>query len=198
MPAFKCVSAVLMFGLGLQLCCWGLEYVPVWQKLMRTGDKVSVPSLTRSVLPHPLAGQAFLRNPPFSPGLTTLGAGGHTRSLPTDFAPSIYFSQCLYWIQPTDPSLYPIPADEPFNLLPGSGPPPPDLAFQPIGHVALDREDYLDPPNKLLASRETGSVMLASLFILKSQQGRGLGNKVLAMAEDEARRLGAPQIALDT
>ncbi len=99
---------------------------------------------------------------------------------------------------PTDPSLYPIPTDEPYNLKPGYGPPPPDPSFQPIGHVALDREDYHDPPNKLLASRETGAVMMASLFILKSQQGRGLGNAILRMMEAEARRLGAPEITLDT
>lgn len=40
--------------------------------------------------------------------------------------------------------------------------------------------------------------MLASFFILNSQQGRGLGNVVMRMVEDEARKLGAPQIALDT
>ncbi len=106
--------------------------------------------------------------------------------------------QCLYWIQPAVSSQYPIPAEEPFNLEPGIGPPPPDRSFQPLGHVALDREDYLDPPLKVMASRDTGTVMLASLFILKSQQGRGLGNKVLALVEEEARRLGAPQITLDT
>lgn len=106
--------------------------------------------------------------------------------------------QCLYWIVASDPTAYPIPPDEPYNLDDGFGPPPPDPAFQPLGHVALDREDYLDPPIKELASRETGSILLASLFVLKSQQGRGLGNKVMTLCEDEARRLGAPQITLDT
>jgi len=106
--------------------------------------------------------------------------------------------QCLYWIHALDPSLYPIPSEEPFSLMPGVGPPPPDPSFQPLGHIALDREDYLDPPNKLLASRETGIMTLATFFILKSQQGRGLGNRAMDLVEEEAKALGAPEITLNT
>lgn len=82
--------------------------------------------------------------------------------------------------------------------MPGTGRPPPDPSFQPLGHIALDREDYCDPPNKDLASKETGVVTLATFFILKSQQGRGLGSAAMDLVEEEAKALGAPWITLNT
>jgi len=82
--------------------------------------------------------------------------------------------------------------------MPGIGPPPPNPSFQPLGHIALDREDFYDPPNKLLADKATGIVTLATFFILKSQQGRGLGNAAMDLVEEEAKSLGAPEITLNT
>lgn len=112
--------------------------------------------------------------------------------------PSPTRTQCLYWIHPLTPSQYPIPSSEPLSLMPGTGPPPPSPSFQPLGHIALDREDFYDPPNRDLASRESGVVTLATFFILKSQQGRGLGNAAMDLVEAEARALGAPAITLNT
>lgn len=105
----------------------------------------------------------------------------------------------LYWIVPRDPTQYPIPPEEPLSLLSGIGPPPPDPSFQPLGHVALDRGDFHhDAPDERLGSKESGIVHLASFFILKSQQGRGLGNAIMTQVERAAKDLGAPEVTLTT
>ena len=76
--------------------------------------------------------------------------------------------------------------------------PPADLSFQPIGHVSIDWYDPLG--DTTVANRELGTVRLSTFFILPSEQGKGYGNRVLALIEDMAARppLSARAIALDT
>lgn len=82
----------------------------------------------------------------------------------------------MFWVFPVDPESYPIPAVEPLSKDSATaGPPPADPAFQPLGHFSLDWEDTRDDPEPSLASKEEGNLLLGSLFLLKSQQGRGLG-----------------------
>ncbi|KPV78242.1 uncharacterized protein RHOBADRAFT_64361 [Rhodotorula graminis WP1] len=105
----------------------------------------------------------------------------------------------LYWIFPTDRGAYKTPEFEPINhKVDEAGPPPPDLSFQPIGHVSVDWEDY-DPNETTLCDRENGVCTLASFFILLSQQGKGLGSLVMKEMELKAKHeLGARSITLNT
>ncbi|KAI5478555.1 hypothetical protein MNV49_004814 [Pseudohyphozyma bogoriensis] len=93
----------------------------------------------------------------------------------------------LYWIFPVDPAKFAIPEVERLNIDPSkTGPPPPNAAFQPLGHVGIDiRDDKHDDP--MLANKDEGIVKIATFFILGSQQGKGLGNIVM----DETERLAA-------
>ncbi|ORY69300.1 hypothetical protein BCR35DRAFT_308103 [Leucosporidium creatinivorum] len=78
------------------------------------------------------------------------------------------------------------------------GPPSPDPSFAPIGHVSLDWYD--DAGEKELASKDDGIVTISTFFILKSQQGRGLGNAVMDELEALAgtSTFGAKTITLNT
>lgn len=49
-------------------------------------------------------------------------------------------------------------------------------AFRPLGHIALDCVDA--DGDSELASLELGNVCLATFFVLKELQGRGLGGCV--------------------
>lgn len=64
--------------------------------------------------------------------------------------------------------------------------PPANPSFRPLGHVALDLEDYQNDDS--VASRKTATACFASMFVLVSQQGLGIGRAALAAIEDIARR----------
>ncbi|GAA6032007.1 hypothetical protein JCM8097_003385 [Rhodosporidiobolus ruineniae] len=105
----------------------------------------------------------------------------------------------MYWIFPTDPAVTAaLPDDEPLSLEAGKiGPPPPDPSFRPLGHVAVDWEDYDGEPT--LASKDDRVCTLATFFILKSQQGKGLGSFVMKEMERQAvSELNARAITLNT
>ena len=74
--------------------------------------------------------------------------------------------QNFYWIFPTDRGAYKTPDFEPINhKADEAGPPPPDLAFQPIGHVSVDWEDY-DPNETTLCDRVHGVSRSSSRSVL--------------------------------
>lgn len=43
---------------------------------------------------------------------------------------------------PVDANSLKIPDIEPLSIEPKAGPPPPDVSFQPVGHIGLDWLDY--------------------------------------------------------
>ncbi|GJN92242.1 hypothetical protein Rhopal_005272-T1 [Rhodotorula paludigena] len=105
----------------------------------------------------------------------------------------------LYWVFPSAAN-EPLPwfGFEPCNFdTARSGPPPPDLSFQPLGHVSLDWED--SDNDESLCDREAGKVTLATFFLLLSQQGKGYGSTVMKEMEEMAKRdLSATSITLNT
>jgi hypothetical protein len=95
----------------------------------------------------------------------------HTLTLP--LPPDSPLSQNLYWIHPLTSTSFPVPDIEYYNLEPTiQGPPPPDLSFQPLGHVSLDWEDYGGDDS--LTSREEAMVTIATFFVLHSQVSSNL------------------------
>lgn len=107
----------------------------------------------------------------------------------------------LYWIVPAETSaaktrLRCLPERENFNRTDGLGPPAPHPDFRPLGHASLDWEDY--DGDQSLADRETGTITIATFYILASQQGLGLGNIVMKALERKAVTLGARQVTLNT
>ncbi|GAA6032009.1 hypothetical protein JCM8097_003386 [Rhodosporidiobolus ruineniae] len=105
----------------------------------------------------------------------------------------------MYWIYYTDAEkTAALPEDE-YGYLESSkiGPRSPDPAFKPIGHIALDWEDYAGEPS--LASKEDRVCTIATFFILKSQQGGGLGSAVVKERERRAvTELNARAMTLNT
>ncbi|GAA5856315.1 hypothetical protein JCM8547_000865 [Rhodosporidiobolus lusitaniae] len=127
------------------LCGWGLEAIPTWQRLIRTG----------------------IRD--------------------------------MFWIFPAEGVKEPEEVLEKLNLDRGKiGPPAPDPSFLPLGHVALDWEDYAGEPS--LANKDEGVCTIATFFILLSQQGKGLGKVVMREMEKLAvsPELNAKVITLNT
>ncbi|BGP12531.1 hypothetical protein JCM10213_007625 [Rhodosporidiobolus nylandii] len=103
----------------------------------------------------------------------------------------------LYWILPSDPSAFSLPEEEPLSLNPDEKGPPADPSFQPIGHVALDWVDH--DGDESLADKDAGIIHLATFFVLKSQQGKGLGTIVMQEMEARAAKdLGAKVMTLTT
>ncbi|GAA5844728.1 hypothetical protein JCM11251_007360 [Rhodosporidiobolus azoricus] len=109
----------------------------------------------------------------------------------------------LYWIFPLRPEEYPLPDLESINpqvVVEGAetmGPSPVDEGFRPLGHVAIDWEDYYGDTS--LADKEAKVVTLATFFIMPSQQGKKLGSVVMQEMEALAvKDLDAVAITLST
>ena len=91
----------------------------------------------------------------------------------------------LYWVIATPP-VHLVPYAETLSLRKGIGPPPPNLEFQPIGHISMDWYDFKGDTS--LASRENGIITIASFFLLKSQQGKRFGSACMDQLEEQARK----------
>lgn len=118
------------------------------------------------------------------------------------------------------PADYPLPVDEQLGFSSDFGPRAPDPSFQPLGHISLDWEDYEREPTLasrwvgraldvsgrkliLMDVRADGKATIATFFLLKSLQGRGLGRYVALLlcaltSDPSALRLSAAMDAVES
>ncbi|KAM0755685.1 hypothetical protein T439DRAFT_320392 [Meredithblackwellia eburnea MCA 4105] len=93
----------------------------------------------------------------------------------------------LYWIFPP-PSLihlYPLPSQDHISSEQLTEVPlDPNPEFRALGHISLDWIDY--DGDETLANREEKKVTLATFYILKAAQGRGVGRSAMDAVEELA------------
>ncbi|KAK4704550.1 hypothetical protein P7C70_g1656, partial [Phenoliferia sp. Uapishka_3] len=91
--------------------------------------------------------------------------------------------KAIFWILPHTPTLFDLPAEEiSSRLIDGAAPPPEqDPEFRPLGHIALDwvSEDR-DEEVAFKKGGGGGNVCLATFYVLKSAQGRGIGGEAIS------------------